>query len=252
MSDSLFGGAGTSITPSSTNVSPAGIIGTTAGSTGAASALTAPSDFRARLAPLSASVYGTVSTSNILNPLNPATKGMNGQPGTGGVLFPFTPSMQEERSVEYAAASISGGNMDYMAYQRTPSVALTVTGKFSVQNQMEGEYAMAAIHFFRVVSKSYFGLKAGDMAGLPPPMLVFSAYGNLLYGSLKVIMRSSTFTPQDCDWVPVTTALGVVRLPALFELSCSLLVQQTPSVMVNQFDLSAFTTGALLQQGGWI
>ncbi len=172
---------------------------------------------------------------------------------TNGVLFPYSPTINFEQSVDYTQFNMVHTNMDYYAYQRTPSVTLNITGKFTCQNQTEGRYALAAIHFFRVASKMYFGQKAGSKAGLPPPILRLNAYGTYMFNNLNCILKSHSFSfNEQADTVPIQVAGGYARLPALFDLSVVLTVQQTPAKMRSEFDLDAFRTGALMTKGGWI
>jgi hypothetical protein len=253
------------------------------------SAITASPDMRIRLAALNpAAVYQNSPIMSILSQTN-------------GMLFPYTPSITVTQGVDYAAIQLVHSNTDYQAYTRTPSVKISINGKFTVQNQREGQYAMAAIHFLRTVSKSYFGEKdamttnsaaspltntantpisglmspssnaGGGNAGLPPPVLLFSGYGNLMFNNLRVILTNHTYTfDETMDTVPViissqgfnslgallggATSGGIVRLPAMFTLSCELTVIQTPKRMRKVFSFEDFANGKLMNStdGGWI
>jgi hypothetical protein len=248
-------------------------------------------DFRVRIAPLNASIfYG--STSSALgspmtsgfgsNPFNSGSSGLGspspnsgisgtnsalGLPGTAtgaanllsplvitnGVLFPYSPQIAFQQDVEYNQTDMIQTNMTYEVYKRTPSVTITIAGKFTIQNQTEGQYAMAAIHFFRVASKMYFGTLAGANAGLPPPILLLNGYGTYMFNNLNCILKSHSWNYDEAiDTVSVNVAGGTVRLPCLFTLSITLTVQQTPQQMRSAFNLDAFRTGALMTQGGWI
>lgn len=204
---------------------------------------------------------GTPTSGNVTNRTNPSqpTSGNASSSilspiiNTGGVIFPYSPSIQFSQEVDYTPASMIQTNSDYYAYQRTPSVSLTIVGKFSVQTQKDGAYALAAIHFFRAASKMYFGESAGSKAGLPPPILQLSGYGTYMFNKLNCILKSHSFQydPQ-MDTIPIVISSGSVRLPPLFDLSVTLIVQQTPQNMRTKFDLDKFRTGQLMTQGGWI
>jgi hypothetical protein len=241
-------------------------------------------DFRVRVSPLNPAFYGTSSPSAPTNALgtttNPFTAangftntGVSGTNSTGqqpttapgasnllapliatnGVLFPYTPTISFEQAVEYSQTDMIQTNLTYEVYRRTPSVTINIQGKFTVQNQIEGQYAIAAIHFFRVASKMYFGTLAGPNAGLPPPILRLNGYGTYMFNNLNCILKSHGFTyAENIDTVSVPVAGGTVRLPSMFDLSITLTVQQTPQAMRSQFNLDAFRTGALMQTGGWI
>lgn len=173
--------------------------------------------------------------------------------GTRGVLFPYSPQIGFSQDVSYNAAQMVNTNNDYETYTRTPSVSITISGKFSIQNRQEGQYALAAIHFMRTVSKMYFGEAAGANAGLPPPMLLLNGYGKYMFNNLRCILKSHSFNYEEqVDTVAVYDGAGsvIARLPSLFSLSCTVQVQQTPYVMRTVFDLDKFRSGALIASGG--
>jgi hypothetical protein len=198
-------------------------------------------DFRARLAPVNPAVYGPAAD-NIINPLR----------DTAGLLFPYSPQIQFNQSVDYTSVETVHSNMDVQAYRRTPSVELTVSGKFTVQSQVEGRYALACIHFLRTVSKMEFG--ASPNPGLPPPMLQFSAYGTYMFNKLRVVLKSHSYAfEENMDTVSVSLGANqTVRLPAMFTIQMSLVVQRTPEDMRTKFNLEEFRTGKLMTSGGWI
>ena len=199
------------------------------------------SDFRARLAPVNPALYGP-AVDNIIHPLR----------ATQGLLFPYSPQIQFNQSVDYTSVETVHSNMDVQAYRRTPSVELTVSGKFTVQSQVEGRYALACIHFLRTVSKMGFG--ASPNPGLPPPMLQFSAYGTYMFNKLRVVLKSHSYAfEENMDTVSVSVdANQTVRLPAMFTIQMSLVVQRTPEDMRTKFNLEEFRTGKLMTSGGWI
>ena len=212
------------------------------------------SDHRVRLKAMSGqaeTIYGPDDPTNILQPLH----------YTDGLLFPYTPTIQFNQDVDYKSLELVHANGESYAYSRTPSVSLSVTGKFSIQNPVEGRFALAAIHFLRVASKMYFGEKdyggEGELgrAGLPPPTLIFEGLGDYMFNSLKVILRNHTYSIDETAHlvrVPIRGAGGSVRLPSLFTISLSLTVINTPTQMREEFSIDEFRTGALMGKGGWI
>ncbi len=195
-------------------------------------------------------IYGPESDDNILKPLWQ----------TGGLMFPYTPSIQFSQDVDYKSLELTHSNGEQYAYSRTPNVSLAISGKFSVQNPVEGRYALAAIHFLRVASKMWFGAQHyGDSsntgpAGLPPPILIFNGLGSYMFNNLKVILRSHSYAIDEASQlvrVPMPGG-GAVRLPSLFSLSMNLTVINTPTEMREEFNLDEFRTGSLMKSGGWI
>jgi len=208
-------------------------------------------DFRVRLRAqgdnpaAKAKVYGPANnSSNILNILY----------DTNGMMFPFTPTIQWSQAVEYDTMHFVHSNQDFQSYKNTPSTTIEITGQFTFQNQREGEYMLACMHFLRTVSKMYFGQTNAALAGLPPPILLFSGYGNYMFNDLPVIVKSHSYSLDNTvDYVTINTAGGTARLPAIMTIAVSLVVQNTAKDLRTKFDLDQFRTGALMRNNkGWI
>jgi len=216
----------------------------------------AATDTRVRLSALDSSLL----SGPILSPLAQ----------TNGMLFPYSPSITFTQSVDYMDIPMVHSNTNYQAYTRTPSVRITCSGKFTVQNQQEGIYALAAVHFLRTASKSHFG-ENDPQAGLPPPILLFSGYGNYMFGQssptggLRCILTSHSWSyDENIDTIPIVVGNGIpglnlgggssiARLPALFTIQVDLTVVQTPQRMRQEFTFQAFASGQLMQaNNGWI
>jgi hypothetical protein len=272
----LTAGATPITTPAATPTTPTTAAATaTAATTPVVTAtanpnLTQVTDFRARLAPLyPADIYYSPAAMTSVNGAATGTIGLGAATGlmdilnnTGGVLFPYTPTIAFGQTVQYMDLQLVHSDTDYPAYTRTPTCTLTVTGKFTVQNQREGQYALAVIHFLRTVSKSYFGeadAKTGK-AGLPPPVLVFSAYGTYVFNRLRCVLKSHSWSfDENMDTIAINVAaIGTspatqVRLPAMFSITTELQVVQTPQRMRTAFSFDAFASGQLMGgDGGWV
>lgn len=220
---------------------------------------------RARLRPKPLATNQIYGSSSLLAPLK----------NTNGMVWPYQPSVNYQQEVDYTAVEMVHTNQDFYAYKRTPAVKLTVEGEFTVQNQSEGLYALACIHFLRTVTKMYFG--QGQNLGTPPPVLLFDAYGQYMFNRLPVIVTNFTANmPKEPDYVPIDLSkmeemgpagliyhgMGrdemllkesneYVWLPAVFSISVNLTVQNMPA-RLRQFDLNEFRNGTLLKGGGWI
>lgn len=218
-------------------------IATTSGAGGQAPAVSSgPTDMRIRLRPLigqEATVYGT-------GPLRILTE-------TGGLVFPYTPTISLNQAVNFDSYGLVHTNYDIPYYQRTPSTEISINGKFTIQNQREGQYALSAIHFLRTVSKMYFGKLDGAKAGLPPPFLLLSGYGNGMFNDIRVIVKSHAMNfEENMDLVAVSAPPLRAYLPVIFTLQLTLMVVQTPTRMREEFSLDSFRNGTLLQRGGWL
>ena len=141
---------------------------------------------------------------------------------SNGLIWPYTPSITYNQPVNYTSMTTVHANQDFHVYGNTPAVSLQVAGDFTVQNQLEGWYAHAAIHFFRTVSKMNFG-ESDPNAGTPPPVLLFNAYGPFVFNDVPVIVKDFTVEfPDNVDYVQVTvhgsstiTTAGTPGIPGL-------------------------------------
>lgn len=148
---------------------------------------------RVRLRPKPAAAMQIYGSNGLLQPLRQ----------TNGMVWPYQPNIAWAQPVTYSGMELIHTNQDIQAYVATPSPKFTVTGDFSVQNQEQGIYSLAAIHFLRTVTKMHFG-STDPNAGTPPPVLLFDAYGQYMFNQLPVIVTNFSVTlPPDVDYVPV-------------------------------------------------
>src|ERR1017187_8693515 len=159
----------------------------------------AQQDQRARLQPKSLDnneVLGPRNPQNILFPLW----------STRGVLFPYTPSVATGNVVEYDPTSFIHSNYGYNAYVRSYPKPISITAEFTAQSNDEALYLLAVIHFFRAITKSYFGINPYNKAGTPPPTLIFNYLGDYQFNNVPVVVKNFEYTyPADIDYVPVNT-----------------------------------------------
>lgn len=222
-------------------------------------------DFRARLQPKSSAgaldVLGPRSMSNILFPLY----------STNGVLFPYTPSVSTGSVAMYDNSEFMHTNYSYNAYVRSYPKPISITAEFTAQTDDEALYLLAVLHFFRAVTKSYFGINPYNKAGTPPPVLIFNYLGDYQFNNVPVLVKDFGYTaPADVDYVPVYTgglgpyivedkqvALptgssgGYTWVPTHLSVTVELDTQYTPITMRNEFNLDKFRSGKLIN-GGYI
>jgi hypothetical protein len=168
---------------------------------------------------------------------------------TAGVVFPYTPQLVVTHNANYIATPITHANFQHYTYSNSDIAAIQIAGDFSVQNNAEGEYLLAVIHFFRTVTKMYFGTDSSAPGGTPPPILFLSAYGDYLFNRVPVVVTSfvSTF-PADVDYMFVDGAKGQSRVPTLMNMSVT--VQPVFNRRQSKiFSLDQFARGELLARG---
>lgn len=216
-------------------------------------------DFRARLQPKNINnaetILGRKESSNILFPLY----------STNGVLFPYTPSIVTGHTAEYDNLAFTHTNYGYNAYIRSYPKPLSISADFTAQSTNEALYMLAVIHFFRSVTKSYFGVNPYNRAGTPPPVLLFNYLGEYQYSNVPVLVKSFDFTlPSDVDYVPVNTSGisggiqvslpggtsgGYTWVPTRLSVTCELDTQYIPIKVRDEFNLDDFRSGKLIGKG---
>lgn len=121
---------------------------------------------------------------------------------TDGVIFPYTPQI----SVAYTALydTTMPAHSNYKIYQYTSSAVdqVTVTGDFTAQDTFEANYILAVIHFFRSVTKMFYGQDQYPKAGTPPPLVFIDGMGAFQFNRHPLIVTNFTYNlPNDVDYI---------------------------------------------------
>ena len=219
-------------------------------------------DYRAKLSPKSLSnaqtILGERKNTNLLFPLYQ----------TGGVLFPYTPSITTGAVTEYDPTSFIHSNYGYNAYVRSYPKTISINAEFTAQSNDEALYLLAVIHFFRSVTKSYFGVNPYELAGTPPPTLIFNYLGEYQFNNVPVVIKYFDYNYEaNIDYVPVNTTLpsmysgnigvnlprgnsnGWTYVPTHMQVSLELDTQYVPIKLRDEFNLDKFRSGALINKG---
>jgi hypothetical protein len=194
--------------------------------------LSAPKDWRVRisLAPGANYLYGA-ENAGILSPLK----------NTGGVIFPYTPTVQMNYVAKYDTQSPTHSNYNIYNYQGSAVEGLTVTGEFTAQSVTEANYLLAVIHFFRSATKMFYGQDA--QRGTPPPLLYLSGYGQYQFDHHPMVLTSFNYSlPQDVDYVDAySTDDGSIPGTAVNGVSLSAFVQPNRNTRPAQNMLSSLS-----------
>lgn len=190
---------------------------------------------------------------------------------TNGIVFPYTPSISFSHAGIWSSQDLVHSIQQWYYFGGNTSPTLSVTGTFTAQTKFEAAYLYAVFHFFRSYSKIQFGERTPEeIRGLPPPTVLFDAYGNFMFNSLPVIIKSWNMNfPSDVDYVRVpinvnsvsfnkntnSTELnniikvskqGFAYVPATTDISVELVVQQPLVKLRREFNLKDFIEGRLL------
>lgn len=142
---------------------------------------------------------------------------------TGGVVWPYLPSITIGTKAEYTALTTVHSNYNNYAYKGSQVDDITISGEFSCETATDAAYWIAATTFFKTATKMFFG--QGQFAGNPPLICNLTGYGSSIFDKVPIIIKSFTVDLKDdvnyvkCDtygtstWVPVMSTISIVVSP---------------------------------------
>jgi hypothetical protein len=152
------------------------------------------SDWRVRLqlAPTSDYLYNA-NPPGILKPLA----------ATNGVIFPYTPQINTSYKANYEQYDLVHSNYRGVYYKNSRVDDINIRAIFTAQDTREADYLLAVIHFFRSVTKMFYGKDA--QRGSPPPLVYLSGLGmNQFYGHPCVVSNFIYNLPDNVDYIRAT------------------------------------------------
>ena len=175
----------------------------------------------------------------------------------GGIIWPYTPTINISHQAEYGEYETAHTNypVSYFTKSRPPN--LQVSGPLTANSAAEGHYMIAVLHFLRIVTKMHFGMN-DKKRGTPPPVLKFSAYGDLMFSNVPVLIRSFAYDlGQDIDYIDVETDSASAgfsdgfssKVPTMLNLVVDMVIQQTPSKLRTKFTMNDIKSGKLVKDG---
>ena len=191
----------------------------------------------------------------------------------GFVLFPYTPNISINHSVNYTNdGEMTHSNYSYPFYQNSPTASISISGTFTAKDPQSAAYVLAVQHFFRSVTKMFYG--KDPEAGTPPPILRLDGHGDYQFSSVPVVVTSfSAQLPTDVDYISTATAMTnnyggyipggtnesltkVSRVPVIQEFTIELKPIYSRRSISRDFGLRDFAAGRLLGvkngRGGFI
>jgi len=149
-------------------------------------------DWRIKLSVPGKYLYNADDPGTILQPLQMS----------GGVVFPYTPTISIGSTASYEGQSLTHSNYAQQFYNYSTTNAISISGTFTAHNQKQGLYMLAVIHFFRSATKMFYGQDAE--AGAPPPILFLDGYGQHIFDHIPVVVTSFSVSLDDSvDYISV-------------------------------------------------
>jgi hypothetical protein len=119
---------------------------------------------------------------------------------TDGVLFPYTPEITTAYRADYDNYSLTHSNYRGYFYKSSYVDAVNINADFTAQDTSEANYMLAVIHFFRSVTKMFYG--KDQQAGSPPPMVYLNGLGQFQYNNHPCVVSQFNYSlPSNVDYL---------------------------------------------------
>lgn len=161
--------------------------------------------------------------------------------------FPYTPTITNVTSSSYSSYDMTHSNFQQKAFDMSVNSSFSLTAPMVVRNEEEANSVMAGVDFFRAAMKMGFG-KKDPLAGMPPVVLQFYAYG--IYSAVPVIITDFSWNLDDnVDYIDFRTNGVPARIPTTSVFVLSLQTSYGAAKVRNEFTLESYASGALRSKG---
>ena len=121
---------------------------------------------------------------------------------TDGVIFPYTPGISVTYSAGYEPSDLVHSNYKVYQYKGSNVDMVSITADFTAQDTTEANYLLAVIHFFRSVTKMFYGQDQNPNNGVPPPLCYLSGFGAYTFDAHPLVVTNFTYaTPTEVDYI---------------------------------------------------
>jgi hypothetical protein len=137
---------------------------------------------------------------------------------TDGVVFPYTPTITVSYSANYDQINPTHSNYKVLQYTNSSVDSVSISCDFTAQDTREANYLLAVIHFFRSVTKMFYGQDQNPKPGTPPPLVYLFGLGEFQFNAHPLVVTNFNYAlPSDVDYIragAVTANPGVSREPS--------------------------------------
>ena len=129
------------------------------------------------------------------------------QTSNQSLVFPTTPQILLSSMANYDTVQPVHTNYPYHVYESSRIEDITISAEFPVENEADGQYWIAAVHFLRSITKMFYG--NGPLQGHPPPRVALSGYGNFVFDETPIIVKMFNLDlPNAVDYIQVPIVNG--------------------------------------------
>ena len=127
---------------------------------------------------------------------------------TNGVIFPYTPMIDTAYKANYTQYDLTHSNYRGYFYQNSYVDTVNIKATFTAQDTVEANYLLAVIHFFRSVTKMFYGQDA--QRGSPPPLVFLSGLGDFQFNKHPCVVSQFNYNlPDDVNYIRAQSTLSV-------------------------------------------
>ena len=175
------------------------------------------------------------------------------------IIFPYTPTISQDFSASYTTVNPTHSNYSFNFYKGSTPGPIAVSGKFTVQNDLEAQIWLATVHLLRSLMKMRFGQDVN--AGAPPPICRFNAYGNHQYSNVPVVIQSFKMElPSEVDYYSTQPLAAPITdrkieyaeynmVPTVSTISIVLLPTYSRRELLAQAQVTNYLNGSAKPQG---
>ena len=121
---------------------------------------------------------------------------------TNGVIFPYTPQIQVSYAANYEPTDPVHSNYKIYQYKNSEVGQISITATFTAQDTDEANYLLAVIHFFKSVTKMFYGQDQIPLNGTPPPLCFLSGLGTFQFNNHPLVITNFSYTlPDKVDYI---------------------------------------------------
>jgi len=119
---------------------------------------------------------------------------------TDGVIFPYTPKITMNYKADYETQALTHSNYKGYFYKGSYTDQVSLSATFTAQDTAEAEYLLAVIHFFRSVTKMFYGQDPNR--GAPPPLVYLTGLGEYQFTQHPCAVANFNYSlPGDVDYI---------------------------------------------------
>jgi hypothetical protein len=117
------------------------------------------------------------------------------------------PQITTSYNANYNNADLTHSNYRGYFYQSSYVGEIQIEGTFTAQDTDEANYLLAVIHFFRSVTKMFYGQDTAEYRGAPPPLVFLQGLGEFQFNLAPCVVQTFNYVlPQDVDYVRARVA----------------------------------------------